>query len=80
MGIEFRKDRNGELIREWYGSYSVNGHRRARRLGVSIKGKPPASGKRRASIYANPPGHKHDITSSERYISQSHIKPIDSGV
>ena len=45
MGIEFRKDRNGELIREWYGSYSVNGHRRARRLGVSIKGKPPASGK-----------------------------------
>ena len=45
MGIEFRKDRNGELIREWYGSYSVNGHRRARHLGVSIKGKPPASGK-----------------------------------
>ena len=37
MGIEFRKDRNGELIREWYGSYSVNGHRRARHLGVSIK-------------------------------------------
>ena len=29
---------------------------------------------------ANPPGHKHDITSSARYINQSHIIPIDSGV
>ena len=43
MGLETRRDRNGLLIREWYGRFLLDGRRCTRNLGVAIKGKPPAS-------------------------------------
>lgn len=43
MGLETRRDRNGMLIRKWYGRFLLDGRRCTRNLGVAIKGKPPAS-------------------------------------
>ena len=43
MGLLLRKDRNGRLIRRWYGEFWVDGVRRVRSLGIPIDGTPPAS-------------------------------------
>ena len=43
MGLETRRDRNGELIRKWYGRFLLDGRRCTRNLGVAIKGQPPST-------------------------------------
>jgi len=43
MGLETRRDRFGQLIRQWYGRFLLDGRRCTRNLNVAIKGKPPAS-------------------------------------
>ena len=43
MGIELRKQRNGELRPTWYGRYEANGKRYTVNLGIKIRGMPPES-------------------------------------
>lgn len=44
MGLEFRKDRNGKIVRTWYCLFRHNGKKIARALDTPFKGKPPSSG------------------------------------
>ena len=43
MGLEFRRDRNGKLIRTWYCLFRHNGKKISRKLKTPMKGKPPSS-------------------------------------
>lgn len=45
MALTMKRQRNGELRRDWYGVYSDGGKRRVVNLGVEWKGTPPASGR-----------------------------------